>query len=71
MKYTSTLSIVIMLVIASTGYASKKDKIELKEKQDRLELLKAEIEDVRDSFETEAARRYTLKQKDVGPARTR
>jgi biopolymer transport protein ExbB len=65
MKYASTLSIVIVLVIASTGYASKKDKIELKEKQDRLELIKAEIEEVRDSFETEAARRYTLKQKDV------
>jgi gas vesicle protein len=65
MKYASTLSIVLVLVIALAAYASKKDKIELKEKQDRLELLKGEIEEVRDSFETEAARRYTLKQKGV------
>lgn len=65
MKYASTLSIMLALVLVSTGHASKKDKIELKEKQDRLELIKAEIEEVRDSFETEAARRYTLKQKGV------
>ena len=42
MKYTLTLSLLLLLLLTATGFASKKDKIELKEKQDRLEQLKAE-----------------------------
>jgi biopolymer transport protein ExbB len=55
----------MVLVIAFAAVASKKEEKEFKEKQGRLELLKAEVEGARDSFETESARRYTLKQKGV------
>ena len=65
MKNCSILSAIIVLLIACAAFASKKEEKEFKEKQVRLELLKAEVEAARDSFETESARRYALKQKGV------
>ena len=55
----------MMLAIAFGVSASKKEEKEFKDKQGRLELLKADVEAARDSFETESARRYALKQKGV------
>jgi biopolymer transport protein ExbB len=46
-----------------SSFASHKEEHELKEKQARLEALKSEVEDARDSLENEVARRYGLKQK--------
>ncbi len=55
--------LLVTLCLASAAFASKKEEHEFKEKQARLEALKAEVEDARDSLENEVARRYGLKQK--------
>lgn len=65
MKNLSRLSLAIVLFFAMAVLASKKEDHEFREKQTQLEALKAEVQEARDSLETETARRYTIKQKGV------
>ncbi len=70
MKNHWILSIVIALSFVFLASASKKDEHDLKEKQARLDAVKADVEDGRDSLENEVARRYGLKQKLVDQRET-
>lgn len=64
MKKVLFFSIILLLLgFGFSAFASHKEEHELKEKQARLDALKSEVEDARDSLENEVARRYGLKQK--------
>jgi len=64
-KNLSRLSTAIVLFLALAALASKKEDHEFMDKQTQLEALKSEVQEARDSLETETARRYTIKQKGV------